>query len=111
MIDLQCVQGASFAYDITCKEVPTFDSNWGGTWAIVQSLDDITDGDDLVTLASGNLVLSGDTTTLELKILPAVTNAIPVAEYILVAQVVNTVIGFSEEVMQKSFEILEQGIA
>lgn len=107
----KCVQGASFAYDLSCDEVPTFDVNWGGSWAIVDALDDLTDQDDLVTRASGALVLSGDSTKLELRVPPTATNAIPVGSYKLVAQVLNASIGFSDEVMQDSFEITEQGIA
>lgn len=115
----KCVQGSSFAYDITCEELQTLDSNWGGSWAIVDALDDLVteavEGsgttDDLVTRASGTLVLSGDNTALELRIPPAATNAIATGAYILVAQVDNATLSFSEEVMQDSFEITEQGIA
>ena len=115
----KCVQGSSFAYDLTCEELPTLDSNWGGSWAIVDALDDLVteevEGsgttDNLVTRASGVLVLSPDNTTLELRIPPADTSTIATGSYVLVAQVVNTVLEFSEEVMQDSFEITEQGIA
>ena len=107
----KCVQGASFAYDLTCDDIPTFDANWGGSWAIVDALDDLTDQDDLVTHASGTLVISGDATALELRIPPADTNVITVGSYVLVAQVINTTISFSAEVMQDDFEITEQGIA
>ena len=108
---LTCVQGASFAYDITCDEVPTFDANWTGTWAVIESLDDVTDGDDIVTLASGDLVHSPDNTILQLRIPPADNNALPVKTYVLVAQVINTAIGFSEEVLQAPYTITKQGIA
>ena len=111
MSKLECVQGASFGYDVTCDEVPVFDTNWVGSWAIVAGLDDITDGDDLVTLASGPLVHSADDKVLEVRILPTETNIIPVDEYVLVVQVVNAVLDFSEEVVQEPFLILEQGIA
>lgn len=106
-----CVQGASYAYDFSCDEIPTFDVNWGGSWAIVSSLDDVSDGNDIVTLASGTLAISGDTTKLEMRIAPADTQIIPVGSYILVVEVVNATIGFSNEIMQDDFDVTEQGIS
>lgn len=107
----QCVQGSSFAYDITCDEVQTFDANWSATWAIVENLDDLSDQNDLTTLASGSVGKSGDTTTFELRILPADTADIPVGYYTLVVEVSNATLGFAEEIMQDQFEITPQGIA
>jgi len=106
----KCVQGDSFAYDFSCKEVPIFDANWGGLWSIVDSLDDVSDGNNIVSRANGSLVRSSDDTKLELRVQPAQTNAIPVGTYYLVVQATNSSIGFNQEIMQDEFEITEQGI-
>lgn len=106
-----CIQGSNFAYDVSCDEIETLDINWVGAWAIIDELDDLTDQDDLVTHATGSLVLSTDLKSLELRILPADTSALPVAFYTIVVQVANATLGFSEELMQDSFEITPQGIA
>lgn len=106
-----CIQGSNFSYDISCDEVPTFDNDWVGSWAIIEALDDLTDTNDIVVLSSGALALSTDNSCLELRILPADTEVIPVGFYTIVVQVSNSTIGFSQEVMQDSFEIKPQGIA
>lgn len=103
-------QGNSFGIDISCSELGTFDANFTGLWAIVEALDDKTDGDDIVTLAEGTMDRSSDDTKFELRILPAETNPIPVGGYMLIAQISNTVLGYSQEVLQRAFTITPQGI-
>lgn len=105
-----CIQGDSFAYDFSCKDIPSFDVNWTGAWAIVDKLEDKTLGITSETFASGSLVRSGDTKKLELRILPAETSLVEVGQYILIVAITNSAIGFSIEVMQDKFTISEQGI-
>ena len=106
-----CIQGSSFAYDFTCDDITTFDTGWTGQWAIVKSLDDVSDGNDITPLASGSLTKSDDSTAMQLRITPTDTSSIPVGYYYLVVQVSNTSINFSDEIMQDQFEIKKQGIA
>ena len=105
-----CVQGDAYNYNLVCTEVSELDTNWTGSWAIVEALDDITDGNDLVTLASGVLALSDDLAKLELRIPAAATTTIPVASYKLVVSVINVGLSFSKEVLQDPFKITKQGI-
>ena len=106
----ECIQGSSFSYDFSCDQLSTFDADWGGTWAVVDKLEDKTVGDTATVFANGALALSGDNTKLELRIAPNETNVIPVGFYYLVVEINNAVIGFSQEVMQDEFEVKQQGI-
>lgn len=101
----ELVQGDSFAYDWSSESLPTLDANWTGSWAIVDKL-----GTGRTTLASGAMVRSGDTTKMEMRILPADTEGIDPGWYYIVAQLTNTAIGFNREVMQDQVEILPQGV-
>ena len=98
------IQGDSFAYDFSSKAVDSFEVDWAGDWAIVDSLGG-------TTIASGTLGKSADYTKMELRILPAETAAITPGKYILVVQINNDTIGFKQEVMQDRLTITEQGIA
>lgn len=98
------VQGDSYSYDITSVSVPTFDVNWTGKWSIVDKL-----GSDGTELATAALAISGDSTALEMRILPMHTETIPVGWYYLVIEVTNSSIGFNQEIMQDMFEIKPQG--
>jgi len=97
-------QGESYAYDFTIKGVPTLDINWGGTWEIQATLGGVAE-------ASGSLALSGDSTALEMRILPTDTNNLDVGNHILVVEVVNTTISFNQEPMQDKFVVDAQGIS
>ena len=107
----ECIQGDSFAYDFSCDELPTFDANWSGKWAIIEGLDDISDGNDIVTIAEGDLIRSSNNSKLELRLAPTVTEAIAVGYYLLIVQITNTAIAFNQEVMQEEFKVTVQGIA
>ena len=98
------VQGDNYSYDVTSLAVPTFDGTWGGKWAIVTEL-----GAAGVEMATGALDISGDTTALEMRILPAQTTPIVVGWYFLVIEVTNVTLGFNQEIMQDMFEITPQG--
>ncbi len=100
-----CVQGDSFAFDFTAKELEEFDPNWGGSWAIKESIDK-----SAVPLASGTLSVSGDNKKLELRITPTDTETIPVGKYFLIVEVTNDSAEFKQEIMQDQFEIMVQGI-
>ena len=100
-----CIQGDSYAYDYVSPSIPSFDGNWSGAWAIVDKL-----GAGRVTLASGILNASTDTTALEMRITPADTSPIAEGDYYLVVQVTNTTISFNKEIVQDPFKITSQGI-
>lgn len=102
---LECIQGDSFSYDFSTTSITTFDANWGGSWAIVDAIPPVA-----APLATGTIVRSSDNTKMELRVLPADTNTIPVGSYFLVAELTNATIGFNQEVMQESFKITAQGI-
>ena len=100
-----CIQGDSFSYDISSKAIPTFDANWTGKWAILDAIPPVA-----APFASGVIVPSSDNKKMELRILPADTNSIPVGDYFLVAELTNTTIGFNQEVVQEKFPITPQGV-
>lgn len=100
-----CIQGDSYAYDFSSKDISSFDTNWSGKWAIVDKL-----GVGRVSLASGVLSKSGDLTRLEMRIAPADTNTIPIGNYFLIVEVTNASISFNKEIVQDPFKITEQGI-
>jgi hypothetical protein len=104
MADITSIQGDSIAYDFYTDSIDTFDSDWGGSWAIVDTIPPTN------TLATGSLSISGDQTKLEARILPADTDAIPVGKYYLVVEINNSVISFNQEVMQSKLIIKAQGI-
>ena len=101
----EIIVGDSYSYDITCESVPTFDANWTGKWAIVDKL-----GEGRVTAADGDLVISGDASALEMRILPTDTSGIDAGNYFLVVQVTNTTLGFNQEIMQDTLIMKKQGI-
>lgn len=96
-------QGDSYAEDFTSPDIPTFDANYSGTWALLTAL-------GAAATISGALTKSADNTTLQLRITPAQTEAIAEMEYILVAQVKNDSIGFKQEILHEKFEVKPQGI-
>ena len=102
---LECIQGDSFSYDFSTDALDTFDVNWTGTWAIVSAIPNLE-----ADLASGSIGISSNQEKMEMRILPADTNSIPVGSYFLIAQLTNTTIGFNQEVMQRAFKITAQGI-
>ena len=99
------IQEDSYSYDLSSPNVATFDVNWTGTWGIVDAL-----GAGNTVLATGALAISTDQTKLEMRILPADTDAIPVGNYYLVVEITNTAIGFNQEVMQDRLVIKAQGV-
>jgi hypothetical protein len=99
------IQGDSFAYNYSLKNGDDFDSNWNGTWAIVDRL-----GDGRQTLASGLLSLSSDNKYFELNIIPSATSSVAVGDYKLVVQLTNTSINFNKEIVQDDMKITAQGI-
>ena len=101
----ECIQGDSYAYDYTPKSGLTLDSDWSGSWAIVDHL-----GLGRTTLTSGSLAKGTDDAFFEMRIAPADTNPIDIGDYYLVVQVTNTVIGYNKEIVQDNFEITKQGI-
>lgn len=104
--EISCVQGGSFSYDISSPSLPTLDANWVGSWALVEKL-----GDPTTTLASGSMVLSQDSTCLELRVTPSDTLALDPGNYFLVGEIENTTINFNREVVRASFEVLRRSIA
>lgn len=105
-----CIQGDSFRYDISIDEFPVLDTYWEGSWAIVKKLDDKVDGDDIETLVFGDLIKSADSKKFEIHIFPNMTDALPVASYLLISELTNTSLGYNKEVMQDKFAITKQGI-
>ncbi len=103
---LECIQGDSFSYDFSTDAVELLDDNWTGQWAIVDAIPPVEDA-----FASGTIVVSSDYKKMELRILEAHTTPLPVATYYLVAQLSNATIGYNQEVMQREFKILAQGIS
>ena len=100
----QCVQNDSFAYDYTPKSGITLDSDWTGSWAIVNTL-----GTGRTTLSSGTLTKGTNDAWFEMRIAP-VDTGMAVGDYYLVVQVTNTVIAFNKEIVQDIFEVTKQGI-
>jgi len=99
----ECTQGDSFAYDFSSTDVPTLDSNWTGAWAIAPNLGD-------VATATGALALAASNEALELRITPAVTEALAVGGYVLTVEIANATLGYKKEVMQDKFTVKLQGI-
>jgi hypothetical protein len=99
------IQGASYALDFTTVKYPTLDVNWTGTWAIVDVL-----GSGGTTEATGAMAPSADLKAMELRIAPTDTASITEGSYILVAQITNTTLGYSDEVIQDPLTITAQGI-
>lgn len=101
----EIIQGDSYSYDITCAEVPTFDVNWTGKWAIVDKL-----GADGTIFSEGLLAISGDSSALEMRIKPAESAIVDPGKYYLVVEVTNTVLEFNQEIMQDALTIKKQGV-
>ena len=99
-----CVQGDSYRYKYTPKSGDTLDSDWAGTWAIVDIL-----GSGRTTLASGALTKDDDDTYFKLHIPPSSTD-IAIAEYYLVVEVTNATLGINREIVQDIFDVTKQGI-
>lgn len=100
-----CVQADSYSYNFVPKSGIILDSNWTGSWAIVDKL-----GVGRTTLASGILGKDTGETLFEMRISPADTGAITVGTYYLVVQVTNVTLGFNKEIVQDQMKITEQGI-
>ena len=100
-----CIQGDSYAYDYSPKSGITLDSNWSGTWAIVDQL-----GTSRTTLSSGILGKCTDDLCFEMRISPSDTNGITIGSYYLIVEVTNTPANFNKEIVQDVFKITPQGI-
>lgn len=100
-----CIQGASYSYDYWTPDYETLDDDWTGKWAIVDLL-----GTSNTELATGSLSKNTDNTKFQLRILPADTNTIPPGDYVLVVEITNIALGFSNEVAQDKFTITPQGV-
>lgn len=97
------VQGDSYWKDFTSPDVSSFDANWGGSWAIVQTIGG-------TPLSSGELTKSADLSTIYLRVPPTATVGLPPGNYYLVVQIDNPSIGYRKEVQQESITIVAQGI-
>lgn len=98
---ISIIQGNSFTRSYTADAYPDLSGGgWVGVWAIVPALGS-------AAVASGSLTNTG--TVMELKLTPIIMETVPVAKYMLVAQIKNDSLGYKDEVQEK-MEVTPQGI-
>ena len=98
------VQGDSYWKDFSSPDVSSFDADWAGSWAIVQTIGG-------AVISSGSLTKSTDLKKLYLRVPPAATATLPVGSYYLIVQIDNTTLGYRKEIQQELINIVAQGIS
>jgi hypothetical protein len=96
-------QGDNDWADIPRTDGLILTSDWVGTWAIVTAV-------GATATVSGTMPLSTDNYYFQRRITPANTLACPVGNYLLVTQIKNDALQFSQEISHERIAIVAQGI-
>lgn len=96
-------QGDSYWEDFASPTVSTLDTNWVGSWCIVDKL-------GAAPKSTGSMPKSPDSSKFYLRILPEHTAPLAVGTYIIVVQISNAALGYNKEVAHRNITITTQGL-